>query len=245
MERSTDFLGSTKNVRPLNTDQVKKWNQYCIAENDRIRSVLLEKLDIFINSIINSDISQYEDWVYELSTKVVDGNDSFPVRMPLFEKVLFPVLFEGYKLKKPGCARWLAGFHQLIYKSKKAKEALGDEFTLPYLLEKALVHDPKDDLAREKLARSIASRLEYAIHEVPWGVLWDINGANIEQCELLKNELQEFKCIIKICGLEERYESLINECTIHFNEYQRYLRKHNDHESYEAYLLSSVVLHTN
>ena len=225
----------------MNQEQLQKWEDYCLAEKDRIRSVLLEKLSSFISSVTALDKSQYEEWVYELSRNIVDKEESFPIRVPLFEKVIFPILFEGYKIGKPDCARWLAGFDQLIYKSKLAKESLGKEFTQAHLLENALRHDPQDKLAKRKLVYTLASRLEYVIHEVPWGVLWDMNGANADQCELLKDELAEFISLAKDCGLETNYEDLITECQLHFNEYQSYLRECDKWETYEAYLLSRGI----
>lgn len=215
--------------------QLEKYSQ---AEQDRIRSVLTQELDVLISMLLQLDAKEYRNWVYELSSQVVDEESGFPIRMPLFEKVVFPVVFAGFKQKTPNTARWLAGYSHLIYKSKKVRAELGAEFTEDYFLRKAIEHDPEDTLSKRKYISVIAHQLEYSIHAVPSGVLWGNKGASLEECEELILSLAEFKNILLSFPPNEEYEELVKECSSHFSEYKKYLINYDSHESYSVYLLS-------
>ena len=79
------------------------------------------------------------------------------------------------------------------YKSPECQAQLTeDNCTEIGLLRTALSHDANDNLARRRLLVAFAYHLEYAIHEVPSGVLWGNNVANIAQCAQLRTELAEF-----------------------------------------------------
>ena len=216
-------------------DQLERYSQ---AEQDRIRSVLTQELDVLISMLLQTDTKEYRSWVYELSGQVVDEDSGFPIRMPLFEQVIFPVVFAGFKQKAPNTARWLAGYNQLIYKSKKVRAELGADFTEDYFLRKAIEHDPEDTLSKKKLISAIAYQLEYSIHEVPSGVLWGSNGASLEECDELILSLVEFKNILLSFPHNEEYKQLVEECSFHFAEYKKYIINYDSHESYSAYLSS-------
>ena len=221
----------------MNKEQITKWKKYCQAEHDNIRSVLLVELEQFISLLLQSEPAEYKNWVYDLSAKVIDEDNNFPVRMPLFEKVILPILWDGCNNNVSGCARWLAGFNQQIYKSKSIQNILGKNFSEIYFLKLAIKHDPFDSLAKKKLILALASQLEYSIHEIPAGVLWGNDGASIHQCTLLKEELLDFKALVLDYGISEQYKELIEECFLHFTEYPKYLAQ-NKYDSYENYLSS-------
>ncbi len=220
----------------LNEEQKVKWDEYCQAEKDRIRKVLMFELEQFISLLLQSESEEYEHWVFELSAKVVDRDSDFPIRMPLFERIIFPVLWEGCEKGVLGCARWLSGFSQLIYKSKSIQNVLGSDFTAIYFLKLAIKQDPSDTIAKQKLVPALAWQLDYSVHEVPSGVLWGNDGASIEQCALLRVELLEFRALALEVGESGKYQELINECTLHFTEYPKYLAVMEKYGSYENYL---------
>lgn len=212
------------------------WEEYCKAEDDRIRSVFLEKLNDFLAAIDSMSMADKEELVFSLSKKIIDEKDSFPVRMPLFEKLILPTLYDGFKNKNKHCARWLAGYKIHLYKSQVAKEKYSDIPNPMFLLGEALQQDPDDILARETIINELAYQLEYAIHEIPSGVLFGTNGANIEQCKILQKDLEEFAQHLEFTNLKEEYADLINECKMHFEGYQNYLMNIKKYDSYEKYL---------
>ncbi|WP_223786562.1 hypothetical protein [Marinicella meishanensis] len=220
----------------LNTQQLTQWQTYVAAEESGIRSVYLTELNQFIELILNSDLSTYQSWVYELSEDVIDRESGFLIRMPLFEQIIFPVLHGGFKSKHPGCARWLAGFCQHIYRSTLARNELGEDFTDWFFLYAAIEHNPTDQLAKQRLFHRIADYLEYTIHELPSGVLWGNNGASIEQCSELMELLDEFKELANEVNVMKGHEHLMKECEFHFQAYADYLSNKSDHQSYVQYL---------
>ena len=222
----------------MNIQQLEQLKIYQQAETDRIRSVLLQELDVFISMLLESETSEYRDWVYELSKQVIDEENGFPIRMPLFENILFPIPHKGYKSQAPNTARWLAGFSQHIYKCKTAQKELGENYSELYFLRQAMKHEPTDNLSRRKLIRVMAWQLDYSIHEVPSGVLLGHNGASVEECDVLSGSLAEFKLLVKNTSSSEEYVQLIDDCTFHYREYKKYLVARESHDSYAAYLSS-------
>ena len=205
----------------MNKPQLAQWKKYCMTEQDCIRRVYLSELDNFIKSLEKSDPKDYQDWVFSLSRGVIDEKNGFPNRMPLFEAIIFPVLHEGFNNRQSGCARWLAGFCQLVYKSAVARSVLGENISEVYFLRTALQHDSDDVLAKKQLVKSMAWQLDFAIHEVPSGVLWGNCGATIEQCNALTDELNDFTQLVTEINQIKRYQELIKECAFHFREYTR------------------------
>lgn len=197
----------------------------------------MKSLSQFIDSLSNTPQKQWSDWVLDVAREIVDEQSSFPIRFPLFERIIFPVLYKGYISNAPNCARWLAGFSQYIYKSKKCMEKLGENnFSEHTLLQKAIELDPGDHAAKIRLICVLASNLDYSIHEVPWGVLYGINGASVEECILLVKELDDFCSLVDSENMRNEYNDLIEDCNYHFKMYANYLRNQKDFGSYEAFL---------
>lgn len=221
----------------LNQEQEKLWQEYLEHEQVRIHSVSLDALEKFVTGLEAKSLEVWSDWVYEICRRVVDEGEDIPVRFPLFRRILFPVLLIGYQQSKAGCARWLSGFSQLLYKSPECRVQLGEENSSnKSLLLTALNHDPDDDVSRSKLIRAISNDLDFALHELPSGVLYGHNNANIEQCKVLEEELNEFRVLIRTAGVESKYADLVEDCQTHFIAYRDYLQRRADFSSYAEYL---------
>ncbi|WP_325894573.1 hypothetical protein [Grimontia sp. NTOU-MAR1] len=95
----------------MDTEQKMQCDIYCRAESDRIRHVSTVELERFINLLHKAEPNDYKNWVFKLCKEIIDQHSDFPVRMPLFEDVIFPVIWEGCRRNELGCARWLAGFN--------------------------------------------------------------------------------------------------------------------------------------
>jgi len=215
------------------------WDDYVSSEEDRIAPVSKSKLSEFIMAAKVAGLSRIKDWAFALLAQIVDAESGFPIRMPLFEQILFPILFEGYQNQEKGCARWLEGLFLLLYHSEVAKSSLGKTETRKTLLKRALKDDPSDPLAKKRLVKEIASDFEYALHELPGGVLLGSHGSPIEQCEILRTELEEFRSLVESLGCQSDYEELMDSCEIHFTAYPVYLTQLEMHESYADFLEKS------
>jgi hypothetical protein len=82
----------------------------------------------------------------------------------------------------------------------------------------------------------MANQFDYAIHELPAGVLYGSDGATIEQCKELFSELAVFREHIDYLKLGPHYAKLVNSCDFHFSAYAAYLAESDEWTSYEEYL---------
>ena len=215
------------------------WNRYLDAEARATREQKLATLESFVSQISSRPLAEWQQWAFELAEAVVDYKADLQVRVPLFRRVVFPALFDGYSRQKPNCARWLAGFSQLLYKCRDCQRQLPEsaQFELG-LLRDAIRHDPADSLAGDRLIYLLADRLRYTLHEVPTGVLYGIDGATPDQCLELEAELEEFITLTKQREQFDRFSALIGDCRFHYKSYRDYLLAGNRLPSYAAYLAS-------
>lgn len=222
---------------PSDSNIERAWVAYEAAERDRIRDVYLAKLGELIQVLKSLPEAQRFAWARSLAKQSVDEAAATPVRIPLFREVLFPALRAGLQAREPGCARWLAGFAQLLYKSAECQGQLDPEHRGEAgLLREALRVDPLDTRARARLITSMTGALNYALHELPAGVLYGHDGATIEQCAELRADLDELESLVTAHGTRAEYEDLINDCRYHFTAYADYLARHLEFLSYEDYL---------
>jgi hypothetical protein len=163
-------------------------------------------------------------WARALAERVVDGGEDFVIRMPLFERAVFPALLTGHRAGLPGCARWLAGLAQHLYRSPLCQTHLpADEQTELGLLRAGAKADPDDQLSRRRLAEVIAGRLRHSLHELPSGVLYGMDGATPDECLELEAELDEFEAVLSGAGAGQDYLGLVAVCRFHFSHYRQYL----------------------
>jgi hypothetical protein len=217
--------------------QQELWEAYLRVEGRGIRSDKLAALEHFIGALLNLPEHLWKDWARALAAEVVDGGAEVQIRMPLFERVLFPALLEGLDAGRPGCARWLAGLSQEVYRCRGCMERLGPErSTEVALLRKALAHDPLDVRSRRRLIEQMGWQLQHALHEVPSGVLYGMDGATPEQCDELLLELEEFRALLTAEGGEATCHALVRRCAYHFRAYKEYLLNRELYGGYEDFL---------
>ena len=213
------------------------WAAYIAAEDERIRQVYMARLRDLIRVLNVLPEARRSVWAMEIAQFSVDKENPVPVRLPLFREVLFPALHSGFRRNVPGCARWLAGFYQLLYKSPECRCQLPpDARSVVGLLRAALRIDPADALSRSRLIREIQWQLEYSLHELPELLLYGNRGATMEDCEKLRADLVEFECLIQDHAAEEDHSDLIEECKFHYTAYAAFLNRRQDFDSYESYL---------
>ncbi len=67
-------------------------------------------------------------------------------------------------------------------------------------------------------------------------MLYTHNGATVEQCDALLEELDEFCQLIENTAFQVQYAELIDQYRVHFVAYQDYIRRTSDFPTYESYL---------
>lgn len=213
------------------------WEKYLAAEQDRIQWVTMPAPEQFIVALEQLPLASWQDWALDLAEQVTHEKQNIPIRLPLFQRVLFPALLAGLQAKRRGCARGLAEFYLLLVHSPACLTQLEAPFLAEAdLLRLALQDDPNDHWAWQRLIGYLAWDLQYALHEVPDCVLYDREVATAEQCILLVQKLEEFRRLLKLHGLEEQYAHLVEECQYHFTSYPMYLLCRDQFDSYEQFL---------
>ena len=93
---------------------------------------------------------------------------------------------------------------------------------------------PASGKALEARYRRLSDLLQYAVHELPAGVLHGADGANAKQCAEWMADLNEFD---RICTAMRRdHRAFIEGCRWHFEHYPHYLGRRRHFVDYETYI---------
>lgn len=221
----------------LTPEQAALWEAYQKAEARGARSEKVAALEEFLAVLEGAPQDQWEPWARDVARRVVDAKEDIAIRMPLFRRVVFPALLSGLLTDEPGCARWLAGLSRLLDHCPDCAARLPEDLrTKDGLLRRALRQYPGDSAARLSLIALRAYWFQYALHELPAGVLYNTNGATVEQCDEMRGALDEFVSWVEAAGERDRYAGLIDHCRLHFDAYRDYLLCRPAFPSYADYL---------
>lgn len=217
--------------------QCELWDAYQRVEARAPRAEKLLALGAFLDCLAESPEHEWRSWAWWIAERVVDKGEALRIRMPLFERAIFPALLTGYRTDQLGCARWLAGLCQLLYRSRGCREQLPEEERSEWgLLRAAIRCDSEDRWARRRLLENLVHELRFSLHELPAGVLYGMDGASPEQCRELELILHEFRTLAAKEGQEPQYADLIDACRFHFRAYRAYLLNPMDCRNYAQYL---------
>jgi hypothetical protein len=223
------------------TDELSAlWEDYLRAEGRAPRDQKLAALGTFLDAL-TAPPADWHPWARAIAERVVDDGDDFVIRMPLFERAVFPALLAGLRAELPGCARWLAGLAQHLHRSPACLEQLPpDQQTELGLLRAAVRTDPTDHLSRRRLTDIIAGRLRYSLHELPSGVLYGRDGATPDECLELEQELEDYCALVTATNDGTNYEELVRDCRYHITSYREFLLSGERGGGYAAYLARRV-----
>jgi hypothetical protein len=77
--------------------------------------------------------------------------------------------------------------------------------------------------------------IDYAVHELPSGVLWGPDAATPAQCAEMLSDLDAFAHVCARLGLDDHTE-YIEACRWHFDHYPHYLGRRRHFVDYETYI---------
>lgn len=212
------------------------WDAYLAQEREGVRSVAVEMLHDFVGMLTTLPQAEWQSWAMGLADAHAGGKD-IPVRMPLFRAVLFPVLLDEIARGSGTAARLLAGFSQLLYHCPDCRMKMPEHLRTEYgLILEAVHRDSKDQTARLRMRQIYRDRFDYALHELPTGVLYEHNGATPEQCDEMSAELEGYANLCSEIGAEEDDTELIDEARFYIPAYKDYIQNHAAYGNFSAYI---------
>lgn len=93
-------------------------------------------------------------------------------------------------------------------------------------------HVLEEDRAAYRRARDW---IDYAVHELPSGVLWGPDAASPAQCAEMLSDLDAFALVCARPGFDDHTE-YIEACRWHFDHYPHYLDRRRHFVDYETYI---------
>jgi hypothetical protein len=206
-----------------------KWTQYLNQRNRGLKSESKQSLADFIVNLESLDKESLNQFVFYL-TDLEDKID-----FHLFEKIILPCLIDGMLKNLPTYHRRLAQFDQMLLSSNslfnlfKAKTRYKNNyFESADFYKKELEINPNDKVAIDALLNRIASGLNYAMHELPHGLLWELDFFN--------SELQEFKKYLASSDEEAKWQQVLASWDFVSRTWKDYETNSAKYENYANYL---------
>jgi hypothetical protein len=216
---------------------VNQWNAYLAAERSGVRSLALAQLDAFIESLRRQSDMDWQNWAAELSEAILDGHREIPVRMPLFRSVIFPALHGRLTGGSGSAARILGGFSHLLCQSPECRALLPPPLQTEHgLILEAVRRDASDFRSKHRLRAILRDRFKYSLHELPSGILYGQNGASVEQCAEMMDELKDYAGLCDEIGAEDADREIIAQASSYLPAYRDYLLHLESYDSFAEYI---------
>jgi hypothetical protein len=215
------------------------WEHYLEQERRGLRDAALATLQEVLPQLEALDEPARAAWVEEVLRRKVDEGERIPIRVPLFDRVLYPVLSVQWQAGDALAAKRLA---QLVsHVSSKLWGQLPGQPGAIGLWQDAYDRNPGDEESRQGLVRQLAGWIQYTLHEIPAGVLVDSHGASPEECAILQSELELFESLLRGPQVEQ-YRDLVARAAFHYGAYAEYRRHYDEYESYPHFLSTRGAL---
>ncbi len=237
------------------------WKQYQKLEAQGLRRPALQMLTAFIDALRSDTEQRRIDFTVAFCLSVTEesvtlrsrsggrgGNDIavsgvfdkpivFSLRQPLISEILAPCLAVLYSQNDIRAPYWIAFLYYHLHSLPARLLPVNfPELTENGFLREALRHDPGNQKARTRLIRVLASQLDYALHELPAGVLFGWNGATIEECREWLDSLENFRELVEKQGEGEKYAEAMHRWEFHFRGYADYLTHREQYRNYADYI---------
>jgi uncharacterized protein YerC len=113
------------------------------------------------------------------------------IRMPLFAQLVYPVLEREIALDNLQAIRVLLQYTRLL-NNYNSMQKLSDGYSAKSLVKRYLQYDPDNYEILMKKEALLSNDLYFAVHELPHGVLYGMDGATLDGCKELIDLLEEY-----------------------------------------------------
>ncbi len=200
-----------------------------------VRADKTKRMNEFINNIklnnYNLTLSETIECINQLQQEKVT------IRHPLFVNVFYPTLTSEIEKNNLEAIKSLIQLFE--YYGSYQNLTNDNKFSVWKLIELGLKIMPNDRELLRQYQEKQKNYFEYTLHELPAGVLYGSDGATIEECEDLLNQLNKYK---EVCGqLNIDNEELITECEFYYSTYKNYLKIYKNYNGFEDFLNKSKM----
>ncbi len=155
---------------------IRSYHQYlklmCAGRKADAKATLGKFLDSFETA------EEVSAWV---AAFLKGGGFGFHIRHEIYERLVFPVLLEGYARKDAEATLWLAKTVSNLYRCPALHAQVGFKGEFQFL-DEAYALKPRDAI-RLRLLECNLKWFDYCQHEWPAGILYGIDGADSSECE--------------------------------------------------------------
>lgn len=201
-----------------------------IETNIFIREEKGKKLDELIKSSKKPDSNFSYEEIMEITNQLLEKN--ITIRYPLFLHLIYPVLSTEVEKENITAIKLLIRLFGYYGDFQKLSE--NTKFTQWGLLNLGLQIAPNDKEFLKIYESKQEDYFEYTLHELPIGILYGSDGASMEECNSLLEELNQYKVVCEKLNLDR--DELIKECTFYFTTYKHYLSDFKSYNGFEDYL---------
>jgi len=154
------------------------------------------------------------------------------IRQTVFSKIIYPVLSSQVDLDNIDAIKLMLRLSSVL---TGYQELTGNyKYTYDFLIEKGLYLQPNDKELLRNRELTLRGYINMTLHELPTGVLYETNGATIEECDELLKVLDYYKII---CDRQQvDHSDLINEARYYYQTYKTYLSVYKQYNGFKDYL---------
>ena len=191
------------------------------------KNIQLEKL--IAETLQENGLNTFEE-VSNATNHLIDKG--VKIRQPFFSKLIYPVSSNQVDLDNIDAIKLMLKLLNMLLGLQELTNS--HKYSYSHLIEKGLSLQPNDKELLENRELTLRNYINYSIHEIPIGVLYDNNGASIENCDELMNTLKEYDIICRKLKVDN--SELTNEAEFYYKAYKNYLQVNKQYNNFEHYL---------
>jgi hypothetical protein len=177
-------------------DDPAQWSRWLALEDQHRKREALALAEELAASLARAPVDSQDRWVQSVCEDVIDLHPVPPdvgiprMRYPFLRDVIVPSLMRRLARQDATAARWAAWLMRRYSNTYRLWQELPDTQRHPMgLLRMADTWAPGDVRVMESLAEMLSRRFHDSMHELPAGVLFGMNGADVAECAALLEEL--------------------------------------------------------
>ena len=193
---------------------IEYFNEFIKNEKLGIKAKTKDCVNKFVQSFEN--YSEKELWTKEYLSKL-EENSNGSIRNELFEEIIFPVLLNGYNNKNIPLMIWLVKLSQNYYQNNRIWKKLNYKSDIE-IIKECYTIDPNNIEIIDLYLELEINRIDFSMHEWPYGILFGNSFATIDECKIL---LEKISFLNKL-DRNKKYKEYIN---LYENRIKEYMNK--------------------